>query len=926
MGSTEGVITDVDGLYSIRVTPQSQLEVSYLGYQSQTVAVGARTIIDVMLESDTKVIDDVVVIGYGSTTKKELTGSVSSIKADELNRGTFSDAMGMLQGKVAGLSIVNPNGANPDGDYEILLRGTNTLSAGQGPLLIIDGVAGADIQNINFQEIESIDVLKDGSAAAIYGTRGTNGVIIITTKRAKAGTTEVVYDGQTTVGTVASRAMPMSTEEYISTINTYRPELSSYIYDGDTDWFDEITQTPVSHKHNLSISGGSKEFSHHTSLNYENTDGLQRNNSTEKMMARINIRQDLLEGWLNLDYNLNLVHRKSNPANTSAFTQAFTHNPTEPVYDDSNPDAGGYSLTSAMEYYNPVAMVDEYSAEKISDNYGANIRATINILPIEGLKWDNFVSLSRQNYESRKYYSRYYPSLIGTDGQASIENYIESDKQFESTLNYVTSFDKHSIQGLLGYTYQYSYYTSAYMCNTGYDFDNNLTNNIGSGTGLQAGTADMTSYKEDNTYIGAFARFMYNYDDKYLLSASIRRDGSSRFGDDNKWGWFPAVSAGWRVSKEEFMSDATWITDLKVRAGVGVTGNQDFSSYKSLMVMATSGQFYYNGEWINTYAPASNANPDLQWEKKTETNIGVDMAVLDNRLSFTVDYYKRVTSDLLYDYSVPTPPYVYSTLFTNVGTVSNQGIELAIFATPYLRKNFKWNTSFTASRNTNMLDKFTNDEFTNGTYKVGWSSGAAAYTQRLIEGQSLGTFYGPVYLGTDTNGEDILKNQDADGSVNEDDWEVIGCAYPDVQLGWSNTFTYKNFDLNFSLRASIGGDVLNSYAMEYENLSSIGIRNIAANWLEQTDYTSTTYKYSSKYIEDASYLKLDNISIGYQWRFVDSLIKGLKLSATVQNVWCITGYTGVDPEVSLTGLAPGIESMSYYPTTTNFTLGVKVNF
>ena len=608
-------------------------------------------------------------------------------------------------------------------------------------------------------------------------------------------------------------------------------------------------------------NGGSEKFSHHTSFNYEKSDGLQKHNSSENLMARTNIRQSLLDKWVDLDYNLNIIHRKYSPSSTSAFMQAFTHNPTEPVYDDSDPEAGGYSRIKAMEYYNPVAIINERNMESKNDNYGANIRATLNILPIKGLKWENFVSYDKEQYETREYYTHYYPSLIGTNGQAYIQNYQENDTQYESTLNYSNIFGKHSIQALLGYTYQYTYSTSASMTNSGFDFDDNQTHNIGTGTNLTEGKASMSSNKEDNTYIGFFGRFMYNYDDKYLLSASLRRDGSSRFGDNNKWGWFPAVSVGWRINKEKFLSNVKWIDDLKLRAGYGVTGNQDFSNYKSLMMMTTAGKFYYNGQWINTYQPASNA-----------------------------------------------------------------GVELTISGTPFNTRDFTWNTSLTVSHNKNKLVKFTNDEFTNGTYKVGWSTSAACYTQRLIEGQSLGTFYGPIWLGTDTDGKDVLLGQNADGSVPEEQWEKIGCAYPDATLSWSNTFRYKKFDLSFSLRASIGGEILNNYAMEYENLSSIGLRNISSNWLSQTNFTSTTYKYSSKYIEDASYLKLDNVTFGYTWDFTSKMIKRLRLSLTAQNVFCITGYSGVDPEVALSGLEPGMESLSYYPRTTEFTFGVNIVF
>lgn len=623
-GTTSGVATGIDGDFSIAAKPSDVLKVSAVGYKTAEVKVEGSAPIRITLEESSEVLDEVVVIGYGTSTKKELTGSVASMKKEELNPGTFPNAMGMLQGKVAGLQIVNPSGADPTAKYEILLRGTNTLAAGQGPLVIIDGVAGADIRNINPQDIESIDVLKDGSAAAIYGTRGTNGVIIVTTRRAREGRAEVTYEGQFTVGKVTRRAVPLTASEFNYVIDTYRPELSGSKYGADTDWFDEITRTPISHKHTLSLSGGTEKFSHFTSLNYEKAEGVQRGNDFEKIAGRTNIRQSLLEGWVDVDVNLFITHRKYNPSNTSAFQQAFIHNPTEPVYDPSNSTSGGYYRIEAMEYYNPVAMINERTSTTVNDNFGGNARVTLNIKPVKGLKWDAFLALSRESNESKTYSTHYYPSIIGTDGSAEISNYKNNDTQFETTLNYIRSFGPHSLQALLGYTYQKGTENSAGMSNVGFDFDDTETNDIGSGTGLLNGKADLSSYKESHTYIGFFGRVLYNYDQRYLASVSLRRDGSSRFGKNNKWGWFPAVSLGWRISREAFLRDVEWLNELKIRGGYGVTGNQDFSNYKSLILMTTAGKFWYNGEWINTYQPASNPNPDLQWEKKKEFNIGLD--------------------------------------------------------------------------------------------------------------------------------------------------------------------------------------------------------------------------------------------------------------------------------------------------------------
>lgn len=920
-------ITDNEGDFSMTVSPDEAVTVSYLGYDDYTFTPGNTATFNIVLErSAATMLDETVVIGYGKTTKKEVTGSVTSLKSTDFDLGSFTDATAMLQGKVAGLTITNPDGGDPNGSYEILLRGTNTLMAGQGPLIIIDGVVDADIRNINFQEVESIDVLKDGSAAAIYGTRGTNGVIIITTKRAKAGQMTVEYDGQVSVQTVARRAVPMTAGQFEYTVENFAPASSGSLYGSDTDWFREITRTPISHKHNLAVSGGSENFSHRTILNIEQNQGLQRKNDSDKYLIKTNIHQNAIKGWLTMDYNLSYVKRQYSSANYDAFRQAFLHNPTEPVYDPENKESGGYYRVIGMDYYNPVAMVDERNDENDSDNLTASVRATLNILPVEGLKWDNFFSYNNERYEGRTYRTQYYPSIIGQNGNAYISNSHSSDLQWESTMQYANTFGKHSVQAVLGYTWQQINYRDSSMENYGFDNDIFQTDNIGTGSALAQGMASMSSFRESSRYIAFFGRVMYNYDEKYLASVSLRRDGSTKFGKDNKWGWFPAVSLGWRLNRENWLKDAEWLDELKLRAGYGVTGNQDFSNYKSLLLMEPDGYFYYNGEWVNAYAPSSNANPDLGWEKKTEYNAGLDFAFFDNRLGGSIDYYYRLTTDLLYDYSVPVPPYDYETLFTNVGSISNSGIEITLYGTPVKGEKFEWNTTLTFAKNTNKLISFTNEEFQNGEYKIGWiNTPVGVYCQRLIEGESLGSFYGPEWAGVDPDtGNDELEGSIA-GTVPEDDWVNLGSAYPDFTLGWSNSLRWGNFGLSATFRAQIGGKVFNNYRAEFENITGIGLKNIMASWLDDTTFTGPV-TYSSKYLEDASFLKLDNVSLSYNIGFRNAYLKNIRVYLSAQNVFCLTGYKGVDPEVSLSGLNPGIESTTYYPRTRTFTLGATFTF
>lgn len=919
-------ITDLDGHFSLSAPEGSAVTVSFLGYDDYVIKLGPSGKLQIrMVPSEATLLNESVAIGYGKTTKKEITGSVTSLRSEDLDLGSYTNAGGMLQGKVAGLTVVNPDGGDPNASYQFLLRGTNTLSAGQGPLIIIDGVADADIRNINFQEVESMDVLKDGSAAAIYGTRGTNGVVIITTKRAKSGTTSVQYDGQVSVQTVQSMAQPMSAQEFEYTIRNYAPGKGGSLYGYDTDWFKEITRTPISHKHSLAVAGGTERFSHRTVLNVEQNQGLQKGNEASKYLIKSNISQKALEGWLDLDYNFTYVKRKSSPANYGAFRQAFMHNPTEPIYDESATAYGGYFTLPESDYSNPVAMLDERSANNETSTFMANVRATLNILPIPGLKWDNFLSYSDEKYFGQEYKTSWYPGNIGKKGVAYSSADAYDDLQWESTLQYSQVFGSHSIQGILGYTWEQKMNWETSMENYGFDSDFYKYNNMGKGSALQAGLADMNTYRSSSRYIAFFGRVIWNYQEKYLASVSLRRDGSSRFGKDHKWGWFPAVSVGWRISQEPWMQELKWLSELKLRAGFGVTGNQDFANYKSLMLMSSGTSFYYNGEWINSYAPASNANPNLGWERKNEFNVGLDFSFLDGRVGGTLDYYYRLTTDLLYTYKVPVPPYDYDELFTNVGSISNTGLELTLYATPVKTRELVWTTNLVAAHNQNKLIRFTNEEFQNQDYEIGWiATPVGANVQRLIEGESLGSFYAPVWDHVGPDGSDVLQDEFM-GKVPQAKWTRIGSAYPDLTLGWSNTVRYKAFTLSATLRGSIGGKVFNAYRANYESLHQIGLRNILASWLDDPSFTGEI-RYSSKYIEDASYLKLDNVTFSYDLPLHNKYVQAAKVFVSGQNLFCLTGYKGVDPEVSLSGLTPGIESTSYYPRTRTFTLGATVTF
>lgn len=920
-----GTVTDINGNYLLATKSSAVLIYSFVGYATQEVQLKGDENVDVRLKPTVESLEEVVVIGYGLTTRKEVTGSITSVKTDDFNKGSYNNPMGLLQGKVAGLSITKPNGADPMSGYQILLRGTNTLTSGQGPLIIVDGVAGLDLKNVSFEEVESVDVLKDGAAAAIYGTRGSNGVIIITTKRAKTGLSKVEYSGYLSSQVAPRMVKNLTADQFSDAILKYAPEKTGSLYGSSTDWFKEITRaTPFSHRHNLAVSGGNENFSHRTVFFADQSQGLLKDNESNNYLLRTNIQQKAFDGKLSLDYNLSYGMRDYQPANYDLFYQAFIRNPTSPIYDPSNAYTGGYTLISGMDYYNPVAMLNERTRNGKTDDAGANVRATLQLT--ESLSWVNMMSIEKSDWEELYYRTKYYPSRLGTGGEAEISNGRSSDIQYESMVNYRYERNEHLFQVLGGYTFEEVQSNNSYMINTGFDTDIYGPHNIGAGSGLGVGTASMGSFKEKSRLISFFGRLTYNLSDRYLAALSLRREGSSRFGENNKWGWFPSASFGWRINKENFMKEVTWVDDLKLRVGYGITGNQDIGNYRSLILMGRAGKFYYNGQWINTYQPASNPNPDLKWENKHEINAGVDFAALKNRLGGTVDVYYRKSTDLLYTYEVSVPPYLYKELFTNVGTISNRGIELSLKGVPMRTEDFNWTSILTFSYNKNLLDKFTNEEFTNDSYDLGWIGGAIGVnSQKLKEGESLGTFYGPVWIGVDELGKDLFKNANPVGQVNPEDWEVIGNAFPDFTLGWSNMFTYNDWDLSLSLRASIGGEVLNTYRLYYENWGGIGLNNVVLSQYENPEFSGNA-RYSSKYVEDASFLKLDNISLGYNMPMTSKYISKLRMFFTAQDVLTLTGYKGLDPEVNLGGLTPGIEYLSYYPRTTLLTFGLQVSF
>jgi TonB-dependent starch-binding outer membrane protein SusC len=929
-GTTTGVLTDTNGQFIIDIgNNEAVLRFSFVGYVTQTVNVKGNEGLNIAMVPDVRTLDEVVVIGYGTTTKKEVTGSITSVDNENFTKGNVTSPLQLLQGQVAGLNIVRSNGGDPNGDFEIQLRGLTTLAGGADPLIVVDGVIGGSLNNLSPEDIETIDVLKDGSAAAIYGTRGTNGVILISTKRAKPGKTTVDFNSYVALQSVAKRQDFLTADEFRQVITDYFPsQQSAYDYGSSTDWFKEVTRkNPTSQYYSLSSSGGTEQFSYLANIAYHDDMGLVLNSSSQKIRTNINVTQKGIKDKLILNYNLSYSTNNNKYADDEIMAQAAIRNPTEPVYDLNNetPVSGGYYYNDGpFQYYNPVAMIHESIDEGNLRNFSGNINGSFKLT--NGLKINTLTSLIQSDTKYGHYYSRYYPINFGTNGYAEVFNNNSIQELYEYNLEYQKSFGNHNIQAVGGYSYNKDTNETYYMMNYGFDTDGYSYHNIGAGSALVNGKASMSSYKEDNTLIAFFGRVMYNYKEKYLLSASLRHEGSSRFGANHKWGNFPAVSLGWRLKEESFLKDVSFIDDLKLRAGYGITGNQDIGNYNSLEILTKGSNFYYNGSWISTYAPASNANPDLRWEKKAELNLGLDFATFDSRLRVNIDYYYRRTKDLLYTYQVSVPPYLYDELFTNVGTIDNKGLELTFNANPVKKKDFSWNTILIFSHNENNLVRFSNKNFAMVDIKTGYmSTDLKVYTERIVEGGPIGNFWGPKFKGFDSSGNNIFDDVDKDSNIDSDDNQKIGNAYPDFTFSWSNVLTYKKLSLSFLFRGSVGNDVLNVNRLYYEGFGYFGSKNILHSTLDHPDYKGAAI-YSSRFIEDGSFIKLDNLTLAYDFKTDSGTFSKLKLYITGQNLLTITGYKGVDPEVSLQGLAPGIDWSQYYPSTRTFLVGLNVSF
>lgn len=951
-GTNNGVATGIEGEFVLMVGgPNAMIEISYIGYTTQTYKASALPK-RITLSEEAVSLTDVVVIGYGSQKKKEVTGSVASIKADDFNAGVKSNPVGLLQGKVAGLNIIKTSSDPTSTGYSMQIRGFSTLDKGAGtsPLFIVDGVPVSNIDNISPNEIASMDVLKDGSAAAIYGTRGTNGVIIITTKRGEAfsdvATTRVEYDGYVS-GAVRNGNLGMaSPEEFVNLKNITNGKIEPTIYKDQngnyvlTDWVDALCRdVAIAHNHNVAIVGSSKNFNYRSSLTYKDAQGIALNSNREEIIGKLAASQKALDGWLELQYDLSYMHYR-NDYFCGDFKQAATMNPTYPIYDDSTPN--GYFMPQGTGQSNPVEQMNQKESYKDGNYFRGSVKATVNVKPVKGmLRINGFVAI--EEGDNRSYW---YNSVINTDlagsGTAGRGSDMSFSKLFELTADYMRTYGDHSIATVAGVSYQNFLYDGSNIENKGFPTDDAKYYQIGNGDASKD-YLNVSSYRNSNTLAAAFFRANYNYADKYLVSASVRREGSSRFGANNKWGWFPAVSLGWRISGEDFMRNQDWCNDLKVRAGFGVTGNNLGSDLQSIAMLSNGGTFWYNGQYVNTYAVSRNVNPDLRWEKKYEYNLGFDYAFLNNRLYGSLDTYYRNTKDLLWDYEVPTPPYQFPTLLANAGEMNSYGVEFAISGVPVKTKDWTWVSTPTVAWNRCYISKlsdpskgFNYTQTTSGG--IGGENGLMnTNTQILVEGQSIGEFYGYKFEGMKSDGSWVYSTP-AGGYTSspvEGHRQTLGNAQPAVTFGWNNMVKWRNFDMTVFFRGVIGNKVLNvtrlAYGPQASMSSNVFMYDVKNHYMQDGKdrgvvYTNKT-DFSDYYLEDGSYMKLDNITFGYNFKPKgNKYVENMRVYFTGQNLLTLTKYSGQDPEVNTTNVwSAGIDYCDFYPTVANFLVGVNIS-
>ena len=957
-GTTNGTITDFDGNFMLNVPKDAILSVSFVGYKSAEVK--AASTVMVTLEDDSQVLDAVVVIGYGSVKKNDMTGSVTAIKPDKLNKGLITNAQDMMTGKIAGVSVISKGGAPGEG-ATIRIRGGSSLTAENDPLIVIDGLAmdnkgvkglANPLSMVNPNDIESFTVLKDASATAIYGSRASNGVIIITTKKGQAGARPTIsYDGNVSVSTVKSTVDVMDGDQFRSFIKDIWGEDSeaySKLGNANTDWQKEIFRPAVSTDHNLTISGGLKNMPYRVSFGYTNQNGIVKTSKFERYTASVSLAPSFFEDHLKVNANLKGMIAKNRYADGSAVGSAVSFDPTQSVRSDDpyhqyyfdgyfqwNTDASSLNDDTWKRTFNsnapgnPVALLEEKDDRAISKSLIGNLELDykFHFLPDLHAHVNGGMDLSTgKQYTDVSPYSstnNYYGSYGWEQKDKynlSLNAYLQYSKDFT---------DKHRFDVMAGYEWQHFHDTSDQEYWGLYPLSNNVVENRGQRYNNTSSGSATESY-----LVSFFGRVNYTLLDRYLFTATVRQDGSSRFHKNNRWGLFPSFALGWKLKEEAFLKDVDVLSDLKLRLGYGITGQQNINSgdYPYLAVYETNkdGAYYpILGEGI-TYRPNAY-NPDLKWEKTTTYNVGLDFGFLNNRINGAVDYYYRKTTDLLNSVFVSAGTNFKNKVLSNVGSLENSGIEFSINAKPVVTTDWTWDLGFNITYNKNEITKLTTGDSENYYVAAGDNIGGGRDMKAMAHavGHPASSFY--VYQQVyDENGKPIeneFVDRNGDGTINGDDRYFYKKPTADVLMGLTSRLSYKSWDFSFSLRASLNNYVYNSVeaggsdcnptsVYSFGALNNRPLMGVANNIQNLKDNTLL----SDYFVQNASFMKCDNITLGYSFKKLFGAPIGGRVYAAVQNVFTITKYKGLDPEVE-----KGLDN-NIYPRPLTTLIGLSLNF
>ena len=939
VGTQNGAVTDMYGNYKLNVKPGAKLKISYIGFTPQTVKAGSNS--QIVLQEDNTALNEVVVVGYGTMRRKDVTSSITTVKAEDLNQGVFTDPGQMLQGKVPGLVVSSTS--DPNGSPTITLRGASTLRTGaMSPYYVVDGIPGVDISIVSPEDIESIDVLRDATATAIYGSKAANGVIIITTKKGAEEKTNVSYNGYVAFDNILKKYDVCTADD----LRQYAKDNNITLKDGgaNTDWQDEVLRTGISHNHNVNISGGNGSTNYMISADLRKREGVIKMTGFDRFNVRSLVSTKTLKDHLTVSIGANMMYGKhfgvpSGNEGASVLDAMNYYSPTNAI---KNAD-GTWTVGSGSKNYNPLALMEENKSETVWKRNQFVGKTALELW--KGFVWS--VNYSWSNYQST--YSAYntrnsqLEGIGNKNGQATRNTYFGREQTFETYLNYDFKVGK-SKWGLMG---GYSWEEKKNNDGFGLSVEGYYNDDLGwynmsyAQTILGVQNSVQSGYLEKVRNISFYGRVNYSFDSRYMLQATIRRDGSSVFGKNNRWGTFPSVSAAWNITEEKFMQNQHIFDNLKLRAGYGISGNaMGFDVYSSYNTYGASGTFVYDGKTYRTYGATKNANPDLKWESTGMLNIGLDFAFLKGRLNGTVEVYHKKTKDLIWSYPVSTTQYIYGWMDANVGEMTNKGIEFTLNAVPVRTKNFMWSTTLNLSHNKNTVDKMQNETFhtTNLTQGDPMVAGVSAdgWTQRIMEGEPIGTFYTYQYAGI-VNGRSEYYVLDENGNRTGEttnnpslkDRSITGCAQPKLNAGWNNTLTYKNWSLNAFITGVFGNDVYNSARAHYTaaQMFSDG-KNVLKEFLSNPVGDASSSLPSDRYIEKGTYVRLQTLSLSYTFRnCFNDWIQDLTLYGTANNLFTITNYKGLDPEVNMGGIDPGIDyRWSRYPHTRTFMVGVKINF